>query len=225
MRRPEIEEDGVARFHLPFEDFEGRILVGIGNRQIVSLGRVEIAVVEPAHRQDHLVPFVGTGDQPQSGFLHRIDRNPEADGLPAVDEIIRDVLVPRRRLLGARFLDQHVIVEELRAARAHDRGRELGGRRFPHHAHEFGNAFPIAIIVEEAAAPVGDVRSGGASILDVAFDTVSDDVDPFLECTANADGAVALIGIDCRGIDEGLRSHHVLLADAGTMTSALHPVK
>ena len=44
--------------------------------------------------------------------VDRVDGHPERADLPAVDVVVRLVLMPRRRLARRRLLHEHVVVEE-----------------------------------------------------------------------------------------------------------------
>ncbi|MNJ79611.1 hypothetical protein D3C77_776850 [compost metagenome] len=74
-------------------------------------------------------------------------------------------------------------MKELGGGRLHDRCRDGGSRRFADDGGELGNAFPVAVIIEEAAGLagsdyVGSVRTGFTLI---ALDAFSDQPDPVLE--------------------------------------------
>ena len=88
----------------------------------------------------------------QAGLLHRIKRHPEADRLAPLDEVIGAIRVPGRRLCGARFLHQHMIVEHLHPVRLHQLCRDIGHRTVTDHLSEFRDALPVAIIVKETTA-------------------------------------------------------------------------
>ncbi len=193
MHGAEIEQHDIARLHLPFHHPHRRVAVGIGHRQIVAGIGIEMGVVDPAHRQYGFCPQMRAGHQAERRLLDRIDRDPETDRLAALDEIIGAVLMPGRRLGRARFLDQHMVVEELRRGRPHRGGGGLGDRRVLDHSAEFGNALPIAVIVEEAArlARPGAFHREGAGFAHIALDTSLDHTDPVRAQAAQDDGAIA----------------------------------
>lgn len=48
-----------------------------------------------------------------------------------------------------------MVVKELRAGRLHDRRRNTGCGRFTNYGGKFGDAFPVAVIIEETARFTG----------------------------------------------------------------------
>ena len=91
-----------------------------------------------------------------------------------------------------------MIVEHLHRVRPHQRRRHKRRRRAVDDLGEFGDALPVAIIVEKAPAFARfQVLGGiGARLAHVVRDTGPDRFDMILEQSANHDGAVALIGVD-----------------------------
>ena len=63
--------------------------------------------------------------------------------------------MPRCRHRGARFLDQHVIMKQLRRLALHQFRADLGRIGVENHGCEFGDAFPIAIVVKKAPGFIG----------------------------------------------------------------------
>ena len=69
-------------------------------------------------------PAVRAGDEFQRRLAaHRIDRNPEADVLPAFDIVVGLILMPGRGLARAGLLGEHVIVIEPRRRALHEARR------------------------------------------------------------------------------------------------------
>ena len=108
-----MEEDGVAGFEGPTEDFVlVRIVVDVGQVFEGSLRKPFGFIVHERARHEPAFA-VGTCNEAQTGFFrYRIDRQPHADVLEAVDIVIGLVLVPWGFGLGFGLLDQQVIVVE-----------------------------------------------------------------------------------------------------------------
>ena len=106
--------------------------------------------------------------------------------------------MPRRRLGGAGLLDQDVIVENLHAVRAHQVGGNFGGGRGADDLLEFGNALPVAVIVEETAAFAGIEVFGGifAGLGHVGLDATAQRLDVIAEQALDQNDSVALIFFD-----------------------------
>ena len=62
----------------------------------------------------------------RAGQRHRVDRNPKTHVLTTTHVVIRLILVPRRCLLCAGFLDQQVIVIKTHSLRPHELRRQMG---------------------------------------------------------------------------------------------------
>src|SRR5208282_2841180 len=140
----------------------------------------KIALIEPADRLDPTRPAMRARNQPQRRIANRIDGYPKTQRLLAVDEIVWNILVPGRRLLRSRLLHEHMIVEELRRPRFHGLGGEPSCEGFAHDALEFGDALPVAIIVEEAPRLAGAHALGRqrAGLAHVAINARRDCPDP-----------------------------------------------
>jgi hypothetical protein len=132
----------------------------------------------------------------------RVDRHPHAAGLRALDVVVRLVLVPRRPLARAGFLDEQVVVEETDAARAHQAPRDLGRSRAADEQLVLRNALPVAEVLDEPAGVVRAARDERAlaRFAEVPLDPAPDELD-FLrrERVAHAHGPVASERVDQLG--------------------------
>ena len=59
--------------------------------------------------------------------------------------------MPGSRFAGPRFLDQHMIMEDLYPPGFHQSSRSGGGRGMPDHLLEFRNTGPVTVIIKKAA--------------------------------------------------------------------------
>ena len=114
VQREHVEEHRVARLQLPTEDSEAfRVAVDVGQLGQRAVGEpLGLAVEE---RPRHVPrPAVRAGDELAASMARATGSTGIhiADVLPAVDVVVRLVLVPRRALAGARLLDEDVVVVE-----------------------------------------------------------------------------------------------------------------
>ena len=129
----------------------------------VDVGQLgERAVREPLglvveERARHVpLAAVRAGDELQRRLArHRVDGEPHAGVLAAVDVVVRLVLVPRRALAGARLLDQHVVVVQPHRPRAHQLGGDGGDAGLPGEALDRRQPLPVAEVLDERAVVVG----------------------------------------------------------------------
>ncbi len=164
MQREHVKAHRVARFECPAENVES-IAGGLDIRQIGERALGEpfgLGIHERARHQPW--PPVRAGHEFQSRFaIHRIGRDPEADVLPALDIVVGLILVPRRRLPGARLLGQHVIVVKPRAACFASAGPPLrASGDVEDEAPVRGVVLPIAEILDEPARVIRTARYFGA---------------------------------------------------------------
>ncbi|MEW7000179.1 hypothetical protein M5585_04440 [Serratia ureilytica] len=91
-----------------------------------------------------------------------------------------------------------MVVKELRAGRLHDRRRDAGCRRFANDGGKFGNAFPVAVVIEETARFTGsdDVSGVWPRLTLIARYALGDRFDPIFERTTQANSAIALESSD-----------------------------
>jgi len=105
---------------------------------------------------------VGAGDELQRRLArHRVDGEPHAGVLPAIDVVVRLVLVPRRALARAGLLDQHVVVVEAHGPRAHQLGGDGRHAGLGDEALDRREALPVAEVLDErpvvgGAGPLGE---------------------------------------------------------------------
>jgi hypothetical protein len=92
----------------------------------------------------------------------RIDRNPKADVLPALDVVVRLILMPGRGLARSGLLRKHVIVVETRRRALHQPARCCGERRVKNKAPIVGILAPVAKVLDEAAGIIRAARDFGA---------------------------------------------------------------
>ena len=119
-----------------------------------------------------------SGDTAKRGGADRVDRAPEADSLPALNEIIRAVLMPGRGLARPGFLDQDMIVKQLGCLRCHQVGRDLADRRVGNHLLKGLEPRPVAIVIEEPSRFAGFQVLGsiGARVGHVRLDTLGNQI-------------------------------------------------
>ena len=150
---------------LPAEDRKSSgSAVDVGQLGERALGEPLRLVVE--ERAGHVpLAAVRAGDELERRRpRHRVDREPHAGVLPAVDVVVRLVLVPRRALAGAGLLDQHVVVVQPHGPRAH----QLGGDRRPTPDSRMKRShrrqpLPVAEVLDERAVVVGAGPLGAAA--------------------------------------------------------------
>ena len=166
-----MEGHGVTRLARPLHHLEPvRFVVGIWYRlEAAAMGRVVVAVEAshggPADRMDGILPEVGPADQTEGGLRrYRVQRDPDADRLRAVNEVVGSVAVPRGRAGGAWLLDQHVLVEQLHGLGSHQAGGHVGNARTKGEPLKLGDTRPVAVVVPEAS----DVASGAVVVEELA---------------------------------------------------------
>ena len=95
-------------------------------------------------------PQVRARDELQRGrAADRIDRDPEAHVLRAVDIVVGLVLVPGRRLARGRLLGEHVIVIKARGAAPHETAGRLGQRGVENESPVVRVVLPVAEVLDE----------------------------------------------------------------------------
>ncbi|MNT06917.1 hypothetical protein D3C72_1416030 [compost metagenome] len=163
MQREHVEADEVARLDVPADD--GKALaraLDVGQVVEAAFGEPLGVVVHEGARHEPR-PLVGAGHElERGGTRHRIDRNPHADVLHALDVVVGLVLVPRRALARAGLLHEQVVVVQAHGVGAHEPLREWRQRRLPDEAAEGVDLLPVAEVLEEAARVVGPARDLGA---------------------------------------------------------------
>ncbi|MBS1265449.1 MAG: hypothetical protein MAG471_01294 [Acidimicrobiaceae bacterium] len=199
MHRVVVERHGIPRLHRPFQYIEA---VGLGVRvwkrleSLVLAGvaaPVEAVAGRPVDRHYGGVPEVRAPYEAQRRLnRHRVQRQPEADRLAALHEVVGAVGMPRGVEPCPRFLHENVVVEQLNRLGPH----QLSGDR-PHIGLE-GELFelrypvPVAVVVPEPSRVAGRTvlveEPTGLSL--VAGDAGCEHVDPVAKQAAQADDPV-----------------------------------
>ena len=130
VQHQHVKADGIARLHLPAENsifVERGVDIGqIGQRTFRK--PLRFGVHEGTRHQPR--SQMRSGHELQCGFsVHRIDRNPKTHVLPALDIVIRLILMPGRDLPSMSFLGEHVVVVQTRSAAVHELRGGLGQGR------------------------------------------------------------------------------------------------
>ena len=153
MNREKMENDRVSRFEFPTAYLViVSVLINVRHRYEAGI-IVFIIYPDKFFRGKPLPPLVGTGNEFRTGFFwHRIQRDPKAAYLVAIDTIVRLIMVPGSRLIGSRFLDQNMFVEDSDFFRAHQfcSKRSTGG--FIKEMTIFRNPVPVAVISKKISA-------------------------------------------------------------------------
>ena len=125
---PEVEGQHVAGFEVEGDDvcrIDERVDVGDQLEPVAGSGVGNGVGEAPGHEPP--APAVRPAHEAHAGGgRDGVERHPQADVGRAVDAVVRLVVVPRRGLVGARLLDQRVLVEEPRRS-ADEVGRQLPG--------------------------------------------------------------------------------------------------
>ncbi len=102
-------------------------------------------------------PEVRAGDELQRRLPgDGIDREPHRDVQPAVDVVVRQVLVPRRALRRAGSLTSTWSWYRRNGAGAHQLGGDLGGRRLADESTHRFDPLPVAEVLDERAVSAHD---------------------------------------------------------------------
>ena len=150
--------------------------------QLVTIDALGVRrVVDELARHEPAVPLVRAGDEPHAARRrHRIERDPHAHVLVAVDAVVGLVVVPRGALVSARLLHQRVLVEEAGGGRSHQLLRDVREPTVEHHPLVRGYVLPRDVVAPETHGLVG-VRVSArplARVLPVVLDTGRQQIDP-----------------------------------------------
>ena len=153
MDREKMENDGVSRFEFPTAYLIIiTVLVDVRHRYEAGI-IVFIIYPDKFFRSEPLPPLVGTGNEFRTGFFwYRIQRDPKAADIVAIDTIVRLIMVPGCRLIGSRFLDQNMFVEDSDFLRAHQFCSKLSAGGFIKEMTVFRNPVPVAVISKKISA-------------------------------------------------------------------------
>ncbi|SBG82034.1 Uncharacterised protein [Klebsiella pneumoniae] len=155
-----MEGHRIPRLQRPADDIVF-VLMGVDIRQGAEPGvLVKLSAIETG-RTELLLPAMRPANATQRGGLrHRVQRDPEADVLPAGDAIVRLVMMPGSHRAASGGFDQRMLMEKFRRLRLHKRRGDLRGRRLEDKLAKRRDPRPVAVILKKRRRTIfGDHRA------------------------------------------------------------------
>jgi cytochrome P450 len=195
VKGPKVEQERVSGF-----ERRGEHIVAVGDFGRRHHRRVRGLVLVATHEVAWTMKLAGSvGTLEKSNrCLGRswVEGHVDADRLLPIDAVVGKVLVPGSLLLGAGFLAERMLVEQLGNLTTHKRRCHRGGLRVEHEGRVFGDPLPVAVAVEETPSLVIEGALTGEGVrrrmFEVALEASRYRRNPFGEGTAEQHDAVTL---------------------------------